>query len=327
MKGSDSMRMYFLDSTEEKKYEYNQVEFARFHNQIIGSGVANTDAYKVSAKTNMDVALSSGWIFANGYALELEATETLTHDVADPDNDRIDRIVIRFDTNPEKREFYPTIIKGTPARSPIPPSITREEYIHDMSVAQVRIIAGKSHIEQYQISDERANDEVCGYIPLHNMYRGMQINELGMVTMPNQSYIEMNDSVDLELKGDSTSDYVSTQVPISPVLDRQGEVSEGEFNAKADGAYLFYFHLALASGDGLSADSKLEAYLVINGDSSIDNRVYLFNRPGFGFSDLHFTGSGIKHLNKGDNVKVYVATRNTGDITSRYRRMSIAKIS
>src|SRR5699024_11334716 len=115
----------------------------RFHNQIIGSGVANTDAYKVSAKTNMDVALSSGWIFANGYAPELEATETLNHNVADPDNDRIDRIVIRFDTNPEKREFYPKIIKGTPARSPIPPSITLEEYIHDMSVAQVRIIASK----------------------------------------------------------------------------------------------------------------------------------------------------------------------------------------
>src|SRR5699024_11355672 len=122
------MRMYFLDSTEEKKYEYNQVEFARFHNQIIGTGVSNPDALKVTAKTNMDVALALGWIFANGYGAELEETETLTHDVADPDNDRIDRVVIRFDTNPEKNDFYPTIIKGTPARSPVPPKITREEY-------------------------------------------------------------------------------------------------------------------------------------------------------------------------------------------------------
>ena len=30
------MRMYFLDSTEDKKHEYNQNDFARFHNQIIG---------------------------------------------------------------------------------------------------------------------------------------------------------------------------------------------------------------------------------------------------------------------------------------------------
>src|SRR5699024_2055291 len=112
------MKMYFLDSTEEEKHEYNQNSFARFHNQIIETGVSNVDSLTVSAKNNMEIALATGWIFANGYALEIDDTKTLTHDVAHPDNDRIDRVVIRFDTNPEERYFYPVIKKGTPSSSP-----------------------------------------------------------------------------------------------------------------------------------------------------------------------------------------------------------------
>lgn len=322
--------MYFFDSTENDERIYQAADFARFHAQIIGNGVSNTanlPDLEVSERTNMDVALGAGYMFANGYMYELTETMTLTHDVADPDNDRIDRVVIRFDNNPENRTIKAVIKKGTPARNPVAPSLTRDEYIYEMSVAQVRVIAGKSFVEQYQITDERANDEVCGYIPLHNIYRGLGINEHGMVTMPEQSYVEMNDSSDMSLNGDSTTNYVSTQVPINPLIDRQNEVSSGEFNAKADGAYLFYFHLALEVGAGLEEDEKIEIYLVINNDTSTNQRVYLFNRPGFGFSDYHFIGSGVKDLKQGDNVKVIVATRSTGNITSRYRRMSIAKMN
>src|SRR5699024_6880020 len=90
-KGRDLIRMYWLDSTEDKKHEYNQNDFARFHNQIIGTGVSDVDSLTVSAKNNMEIALSTGWIFANGFSLEIENTKTLEHDVAHPDNDRIDR--------------------------------------------------------------------------------------------------------------------------------------------------------------------------------------------------------------------------------------------
>lgn len=321
-------RMYFFDSTEDDERIYQAADFARFHNQIIGNGVSNTNDLPdldVTAKTNMDVALGAGYMFANGYMYELTETMNLKHDVADPDNDRVDRVVIRFDNNPEKRTIKAIIKKGTPARQPTPPSLTRDNYIYEMSVAQVKIIAGKSFIEQYQISDERANDEVCGYIPLHNIYRGLDINEFGMVTMPNQSYVEMVDSTILSLKGTDTQSYTPNQIPINPDIDRQKEVKDNIFTAKADGVYQFYFHIALETT--LEERQKLEAFLVLNDDSSSKNRVYLFNELGQGYSDLHFLGSGIKHLNKGDKIKVIVSTRNTGNTESRYRRVSIAKLS
>src|SRR5699024_6094555 len=139
------MRAYFLDSTEEKKHEYNQNDFARFHNTIIGTGVSDVDSLTVSAKNNIEIALSTDWIFANGFSLDISNTNTLEHEVAQPDTDTIDRVVVRFDTKPEGIDFYPVIKKGTPAKSPVPPSPTRDNYIYEMSVAQVLIKAGKSY--------------------------------------------------------------------------------------------------------------------------------------------------------------------------------------
>lgn len=322
--------MYFFDSTTDDKRIYQAADWARFHNQIIGNGVSNTPNLpdlEVTARTNMNVALGAGYMFANGYMYQNDSTMTLSHSIADPNNNRIDRVVICFDNNPMERRIYAYIKKGVPANNPTPPNLQRDNYVYEMSVAQVTIIAGKSYVEQTEIRDERANDNVCGYIPLHNIYRGMDINEYGMVTMPNQSYVEMNDSSDLTLNGESSSTYISNKIPIIPLIDRQNEISSGIFNVKADGDYLFYFHLALSTSNGLQTNQKIEIYLVINNNTSIDERVYLFNRPGFGFSDYHFIGSGVKSLSKGDKVQVIIATRNTGDINSRYRRMSIAKIS
>src|SRR5699024_11712371 len=81
-----------------------------------------------------------------------------------------------------------------------------DNYIYEMSVAQVLIKAGKSYVEDDEITDERENDEVCGYIDLHNIYRGLFVNEYGMVTMPNQSYVEMDLDGKFTLDGDTQYD-------------------------------------------------------------------------------------------------------------------------
>ena len=303
MKGSDLMRMYFLDSTDDEKHEYNQNGFARFHNQIIGTGVSDVESLAVSAKNNMDVALSSGWIFANGYALELENTQTLKHEVADPDNDRIDRVVIRFDTNPEERVFYPVIKKGIPAGSPVAPPLTRDNYIYEMSVAQVKIIAGKSFVEQDQITDERENDAVCGYIPLHNIYRGLNINEHGMVTMPNQSFIKTrNDEITIPA---NTS--LPNAVPItlgSTEEDKQKEIhSKTQIKVKSDGVYHFWVELGF-SNSALNKDAEIHVYLFVNGRQSFPLGTKMFYDP----RDNYMVVSGMDSLEKGDVVDFRMAT-------------------
>lgn len=316
------MRMYFLDSTDDNKHEYNQNGFARFHNQIIGTGVSDVESLEVSAKNNMEIALSSGWIFANGYALEIENTETLKHEVADPNNDRIDRIVIRFDTNPEKLDFYPVIKKGTPAGNPTPPSLTRDNYIYEMSVAQVRIKAGKSYVEDDEITDERENDAVCGYIPLHNIYRGLDINEYGMVTMPNQSYVKAETKETESFTGDK--DVMNFGDIIE---DKQKEVLSDNrtFKPKQDGVYHLWVEMAWDSGDMLE-DIGLRVYIYVNGKESFPIAAdYKQN-----YRDRFFMGSGVDNFKKDDAVTFVFDTgyRNDRDVPDTlFTRIRIAKLS
>ncbi len=321
-------RMYFFDSTEDDERIYQAADFARFHAQIIGNGVSNTadlPDLDVSAKTNMNVALGAGYMFANGYMYENSETRNLTHDVADPDNDRIDRVVVRFDNNPEKREIKAVIKKGTPARSPVAPSLTRDSYVYEMSVAQVKIIAGKSFIEQYQITDERANGNVCGYIPLHNIYRGLGVNEHGMITMPNQSYVEMNKRSPIyspTTVDGASSGYDYFEISLDTEIDRQKEVNSNTFKTKEKGTFLFTFHTRMDAN--ILEDEKIEAFLVVNGESSPTQRLYLFNTYG---PNIQFYGTNIKHLNKSDEVKLVMGFLRVDSFSFDYIRLNIAKLN
>src|SRR5699024_413275 len=282
---------------------------------------------EVTAGANMEVNLGSGYMFANGFMYENDSTKTLEHDVADNDNDRIDRVVIRFDRNPDLKEREGNkaiILKGAPDSNPKPPEIVREGYIYDMSVAQVRIIAGKSFIEDEEITDERSLEDLSGYIPLHNIYRGMQINEYGTISMPNQSYVEMNDyDASYERNNNIGGDYRHYKIKINPMIDNQNEVKDGVFKVSESGTYSFSIHMRLYE-DGVPSSDKVESFDVINGKTSARDRLYFFNTYG---GNIQFFGSNIKHLNKGDEIELYISFLRYYDFVFDYIRFNIAKIN
>jgi hypothetical protein len=289
-------KSYFFDSTADDRRFYNMHDLAKYHAQIIGNGVSNTASLpdlEVTARTNMEIALGAGYMFANGYMYENDSTMTLKHVIADPVNDRIDRVIIRFDNDPAERRIYAYIKQGVPAKSPMPPSLQRDEYIHEMSVAQVRIKAGKSFVEQSQITDERANDAVCGYIPLHNIYRGLQINEKGMVSMPNQSFFKATNRTPLQL---NTSRIT---VPFGNVeTDKQKEVKNNTtFKAKADGIYHFWIEFAWEQASGLT-DVDVQVYLFVNGRESFPLAAKVLTNV----NDNFVIQSGFDELKAGDEV-------------------------
>lgn len=312
------MRRYFLDSTDERKHEYNQNDFARFHNTIIGTGVSDVDSLTVSAKNNMEIALSTGWIFANGFALEIEESETLEHDVAHPDNDRIDRVVVRFDTNPEGLDFYPVIKKGTPAKDPVAPSPTRDNYIYEMSVAQVLIKAGKSYVEDSEITDERSDYDLCGYIPLHNMYRGINVDENGMVSFVNQSFVKTRNT-DIQTFESGAEFQNPNELKLGEIKeDTQKEVYGEKIKVKSDGVYNFWVQIYLVD----PPSSRFYVYMYLNGSHNItlgmqdvegDNRRIFFNI--------------FDYLKKGDEVHFGVTHSGSEDLKCESSRVRMAKVS
>lgn len=316
--------MYFFDSTEDDERIYQAADFARFHNQIIGSGVSNTKELpdlEVTAKNNMDVGLGAGYMFANGYMYELTETMNLKHDVADPDNDRIDRVVIRFDNNPENREIKAVIKKGTPAGSPTPPSLTRDNYIYEMSVAQVRIKAGKSYVEDDEITDERSNDSVCGYIPLHNIYRALSVDENGLTSFVNQSFIKTKNEDVQTFQGGTTLDNPTPLRLGKTEADNQKEISSGtSIKVKSDGVYSLFVQLNFNQ----PSVSRVYVYVFVNGKHS-----FPLGMKTVEGDDRMLMASGFDYLDKNDEI-TFMITASGGSSTTLetvFTRARIAKVS
>ncbi|MFD2924163.1 hypothetical protein [Halobacillus naozhouensis] len=319
-------RSYFFNTPDGgPKYNYEATDMARFHAQIIGDGVSNTDTLDdlfVSEKTNMTVSLSAGYAFANGYMHENTAAMDLTHEIAEPTEDRIDRIIIAFDNTPAQRKTYAYVKKGTPSSSPVPPGLTRDSYVFEMSVAQVRILAGKSFIEQSEITDERADNTVCGYIPLHNIYRALKISPSGTATFLNQSFIKTyNDSANVPFVEGTTR-----TIPFGQIReDTQGEISSDySFTAKQDGVYHFWAEIGFYAAD-FPVGLDVQIYLYINGQNSFPLVAKVFNST----NDNYAIASGLDKIHAGDEVTIRALMYNTGGQTlyPDLIQQRIAKIS
>lgn len=155
----------FFDSTIDDPRKYDADEFAEYFRQILTDGIFNggTNLQVTCDNSNMKVKVNEGygWIKGYLYKVDIEGMDLLL-DNADVTNDRIDRIVLRWDE--VNRYIKAFVLKGVPAASPIAPSLTRNDDIYEISLAQVRVIAGKSFISGTEITDERLDTSVCGLV-------------------------------------------------------------------------------------------------------------------------------------------------------------------
>ena len=88
----------------------------------------------------------------------------LTHDVADGVMDRIDRIVVTWETTNYVALPEISILKGTASSSPVPPALTNNNIQRQISIARVNIPAGTVSLSPSMITDERLDPEVCGIV-------------------------------------------------------------------------------------------------------------------------------------------------------------------
>lgn len=159
----------FFDSVdgEDERY-YTADEFAEYFRNFLSNGVFS--GYELGLRVtcsgnDMNVEIEPGYAFINGYMYKIDDSKhKLKIETADIQFNRIDRVVVRLDKKLENRYIKAFILKGEPLEEPIPPPITRNENIYELSLANIEVIAGKSFIEPYQITDERLNPEVCGMV-------------------------------------------------------------------------------------------------------------------------------------------------------------------
>lgn len=159
-------RFRFFDSIDgEDERFYTADEFAEYFRQFIRNGIfTGGENLKVETyEKDMKISIKPGYAWIEGYLYKIEGEDLiLEHSIADPSLNRIDRVVIRLDKTLENRYVKTFILKGAPEETPKAPELTRNDNIYELSLAQVEIIAGKSFIESYQITDERLDKTVCG---------------------------------------------------------------------------------------------------------------------------------------------------------------------
>lgn len=88
----------------------------------------------------------------------------LTHDVADGVLNRIDRIVVTWETTNYVALPTISILKGTASSSPIAPALTNNSTQRQISLAKVRIPAGTVSLSASMVTDERLDPSVCGIV-------------------------------------------------------------------------------------------------------------------------------------------------------------------
>ena len=154
-----------FDSLQGDEREYAEADFARLCRAITANGVrGSANALKVSAAASgLAVNVAPGLAVVEGRYYELvddgSGAFALSLSAA-TGNPRIDRIVLTL--NYSARSVTLGVLKGTEAASPVAPALTRNASRMMLSLAQVRVPVGAGALEAGNITDERANESLCG---------------------------------------------------------------------------------------------------------------------------------------------------------------------
>lgn len=146
---------------------YNADDISNYFLKLISNGVFATpsNAMQVQAGSGMTVNVSAGWGFINCKWLNNDAAYSLTLDAADIVLNRIDRVVMRLNADSTLRNMELAIVKGTPAATPTAPALTRVSGgVWELSLAQIYVGANVTEITQANITDERPDTSVCGFV-------------------------------------------------------------------------------------------------------------------------------------------------------------------
>ena len=154
----------FFNSVDgDRKYDADDI--GNYFLKLISDGVFATPAtaMQVTAVSGMTVQVAAGWGFIKCKYLNNTAAAQFTLANADVVLDRIDRVVMRLDT--ANRTMSLAVKQGTAASTPTAPALTRVTGgVWELSLAQIYVGAGVTTITQANITDERADTSLCGYV-------------------------------------------------------------------------------------------------------------------------------------------------------------------
>jgi len=158
---------FFNSAPGDERWHYAS-DFADYFGNVLSSGLLHKDGtpnlqVKVNAGT-MQTYVDAGEALIQGYQYQNTTPLFLTHGLPEPTLDRIDRIVLRLDKRNNARFIRLFVKEGVSAANPVPPSLQRDQYVFEVSLAQIRLTKNTSTLEPLKLIDERMKQDVCGIV-------------------------------------------------------------------------------------------------------------------------------------------------------------------
>lgn len=148
--------------------EYHAQDFADYFGTVLTSGFLSSDGHMgLSAKVidgTLTTVVAPGKAIIRGHFYENTDDLILEHEIPEPVEDRIDRIVLRLDLRSVSRFVRLAIKQGVPSDNPSAPPLQRNDFIYELGVATVRVRANTSSLESADLIDTRLDDDVGGIV-------------------------------------------------------------------------------------------------------------------------------------------------------------------
>lgn len=153
--------------------------YAYFYNSVDGDRVYDADSMtdwlkpffvtgvfngqmQVTANDDMTVTVAGGYCNIGGKVKNFPRQTTLDLETASGTLDRIDTVVLR--RNDTDRDIHLVIMTGGYSAHPTAPEIVRSGAYYDLKLAEIYVAAGTVAITQTEITDTRADTNVCGWV-------------------------------------------------------------------------------------------------------------------------------------------------------------------
>lgn len=160
---------FFNSAPGDERWHYAS-DFADYFGGVLSDGILHTDkqidlGLRVRVVPNtLTTKVAVGKAIIKGYAYENTTELVLKHDIPEPTLKRIDRIVLRLDLSNSSRYVKLFVKKGASATSPIAPTLQRDQYIHELSLAQVLVRENTTQLIETDLKDERMIESLCGLV-------------------------------------------------------------------------------------------------------------------------------------------------------------------
>lgn len=156
--GTASEPVYDRAITAEMERSFNKLRYTNGVFSSVGSGLA------VSANNNMTVTVGTGGAHIEGAMYINTAPLNLTVEAANASLNRVDRVVLQFNTSVSVRSVRALIRTGTAATNPVAPELRQESNLYEIALADIYVKKGTTGIAQSAITDQRLNSALCGFV-------------------------------------------------------------------------------------------------------------------------------------------------------------------